>query len=462
MQRETVGTSRMKAPDDGIVSSHRPRGWLARSWLSLVEVMGRTSNVASATQLRANESRADDSGVDAGRRSEARRTANESRGSESPRIGGLEFRTGRPLDGEDRIARGRSWARTGRVRDLWFSPGSANAEVVAPEPQQVSIRVRVLDESEWERAIGVLAANLQHIAALVEGELPQAVLDAFNAAGLPLLPTVEELEGACSCDDFALPCAHVAAVHHVLADALDGEPFLLLTLRGRPRDQVLAALRRSWGDPEPLRAWLDTSDEDPPAGDWFETPAPLPAMVFSFLEPSDTSAPAAGLLELGPPPGDGELERALRPLYEGGAKNALELALREETQPERRRMRRRRARSSPGGNIEESTARQLDERLLAAGTGSEKEEKDDMESTDQAAADTDNRAPTNGAATAATGTLTERLVDELARVESAKSKELARSLGAEMLDVRNELLELEKMGIVYRTGQTRGTRWWLG
>jgi DNA-binding IclR family transcriptional regulator len=58
--------------------------------------------------------------------------------------------------------------------------------------------------------------------------------------------------------------------------------------------------------------------------------------------------------------------------------------------------------------------------------------------------------------------ITEKLVDALAALESAKSKELSERLNIPMLDVRNELLELEKLGIVYRTGQTRGTRWWLG
>ena len=49
-----------------------------------------------------------------------------------------------------------------------------------------------------------------------------------------------------------MPCSHMAAVHNVLADALSGDPFLLLTLRGRNRDQLLAQLRKSWGDTAPL------------------------------------------------------------------------------------------------------------------------------------------------------------------------------------------------------------------
>ena len=58
--------------------------------------------------------------------------------------------------------------------------------------------------------------------------------------------------------------------------------------------------------------------------------------------------------------------------------------------------------------------------------------------------------------------LTERVVNVLAELGSAKSKQIADRIDQEPLVVGAELIELERLGIVYRTGQTRGTRWWLG
>ncbi len=58
--------------------------------------------------------------------------------------------------------------------------------------------------------------------------------------------------------------------------------------------------------------------------------------------------------------------------------------------------------------------------------------------------------------------LTERLVDVLAENEPASSRDLAKQLSVSNLSARSELIVLEKLGIVYRTGRTRGTRWWLG
>lgn len=59
-------------------------------------------------------------------------------------------------------------------------------------------------------------------------------------------------------------------------------------------------------------------------------------------------------------------------------------------------------------------------------------------------------------------TLAERIADLLVGVEKAASADLAKQLGVSKEEVRKELRRLEKLGIVYRTGQTRGTRWHLG
>jgi predicted ArsR family transcriptional regulator len=59
--------------------------------------------------------------------------------------------------------------------------------------------------------------------------------------------------------------------------------------------------------------------------------------------------------------------------------------------------------------------------------------------------------------------LTESLIDAMAATRKPwKAKELAKDLDLYHLDVRTELVILEDLGVVYRTGRTRGTRWHLG
>jgi DNA-binding IclR family transcriptional regulator len=54
------------------------------------------------------------------------------------------------------------------------------------------------------------------------------------------------------------------------------------------------------------------------------------------------------------------------------------------------------------------------------------------------------------------------LTEALAGVESASNGELSELTGLDKLQVRNALLAMEQLGLVYRTGRARSTRWWLG
>lgn len=371
---------------------------------------------------------------------------------------------------KDRIARGRTWARGGRVQDLWFAPGLANARVVDYDTFDVTVRVNVFVETAWERAMDDLLGNLRAVGAIVEGEVTPELWARFEGMGMPLLPAAREIEGQCGCDDFAVPCAHVAALHHVLAEALDAEPLLLLGLRGRPREQTLASLRRRWGDREPPRVSDVDTGAPPAARDWFRSPAPLPPMSFSFR--GSESAPL-GLSELGPAPGRVDLDRSLRPLYEAGARVAREWAQRtvERSSPSRRRARpeptlvERLPADSPPAAIEVSAdvpsiAGPSTKDLGAPGLPESEERV--MSTVKERPASQGGQFSTADLAFPVVSNLTERIIDHLASVQSAKSIEIARAIGVPMIDVRAELIALEKIGIVVRTGQTRGTQWWLG
>ena len=73
--------------------------------------------------------------------------------------------------------------------------------------------------------------------------MPDDIDDTLAGCGLSLFPKAGDLATTCSCPDHANPCKHVAAVHYVLAQAFDDDPFLLPTLRGRDQHALLAALR---------------------------------------------------------------------------------------------------------------------------------------------------------------------------------------------------------------------------
>jgi uncharacterized Zn finger protein len=113
----------------------------------------------------------------------------------------------------------------------------------------VTVTVAMFDDAVWSRLFDAMAAELGHLAALLDGELPTGI-----GAEQELPPGPGELETDCSCPDLVDPCKHAAAVCYVTADVLDADPFALLLLRGRTKVEVLGALRDrrrpTWSAPE--------------------------------------------------------------------------------------------------------------------------------------------------------------------------------------------------------------------
>ena len=145
-----------------------------------------------------------------------------------------------------RLERGRRYARAGRVLRLEVSPGRVEADVQGSryEAYRVTFRLKKLPRAQWEKAIETLASQALFAAKLLGGEMPHNIEDAFQSVGLSLFPAHRrDLGTRCSCPDAANPCKHIAAVHYVLAEQLDEDPFLLFRLRGRDRETILEALR---------------------------------------------------------------------------------------------------------------------------------------------------------------------------------------------------------------------------
>jgi len=146
----------------------------------------------------------------------------------------------------NRLPRGRTYARQGRVGPVTIERGAARAEVQGsrPEPYAVTVGVRPFDATEWDAMLGAIAGKALHAAALLDGELVPEILEDGRAVGVDLLPGPGDLSPRCSCPDWADPCKHAAAVCYLVAHELDADPFALLLLRGKDRAEVLDGVRQ--------------------------------------------------------------------------------------------------------------------------------------------------------------------------------------------------------------------------
>ncbi|MGH9066476.1 MAG: SWIM zinc finger family protein [Acidimicrobiales bacterium] len=245
----------------------------------------------------------------------------------------VEAIEGRARLDPNRLPRGRTYARRGSVGELGVEPGVVRAAVQGSraKPYAVWVRVRPFDDGEWDRLLDSVASRLGHAAALLDGELPAELSEDVAAAGLDLLPGLGEVQPRCTCPDWADPCKHSAAVCYLIADALDADPFLLLLLRGRSREEVMAAVRRRRGAALGAPAGEpDEGEEDPGlrAGE-VAARGERPGLPAPPLPPASPGRPV--VLSADPPPLSGLHAEDLRALAADAAERAWALAVGDRT-----------------------------------------------------------------------------------------------------------------------------------
>ena len=210
-----------------------------------------------------------------------------------------------------RLGRGRTYARAGQVVSIAIEPGVVKARVQGSRdtPYKIEMKLVPFTDAQWEKVTHALAEQAIFAAKLLAGEMPQNIEEAFRAAGVPLFPqNTKDLTTNCSCPDWANPCKHVAAVHYILGDQFDQDPFLIFRLRGRDREAILAELRalRAAGAEEPA---ADVEPEPEPG-------EPLPADPSAFWTPGEAMALVRP--QVRPPAVEGALLRRLGPPPFGG------------------------------------------------------------------------------------------------------------------------------------------------
>ncbi|MFB6201423.1 MAG: SWIM zinc finger family protein [Halorhabdus sp.] len=150
----------------------------------------------------------------------------------------------------NRITRGKRYARKGQVVDLTVENGVVSATVQGsqPDPYEVTIRGDALDEETWHQVERAMADRAAFAAQLLTEEMPPDIEEVFEACDVSLFPqSYRDMATNCTCPDTANPCKHIAAVFYILAEQFDEDPFLIFKWRGRPRETLLEALQELRG-----------------------------------------------------------------------------------------------------------------------------------------------------------------------------------------------------------------------
>lgn len=184
-----------------------------------------------------------------------------------------------PDEGSARAERARVLARTGHVHGVTVEQGEIAAWVIGSSGSEYRVRLAAdpVAPRVWAAVIGSPRGRSLFEAAAAGREQSLQLEHAMTVDWEePLIPPSRSVRRSCTCPDADRTdaCKHVSALAYVVADAIDGDPSLLLEWRG-----CTAEAREKTSKPAPVRGG------DPwAAGPLPEIGPPRPLPVGSVLK----------------------------------------------------------------------------------------------------------------------------------------------------------------------------------
>ena len=149
---------------------------------------------------------------------------------------------------DSRLSRGARYARSGQVIKIDIDKGNVDAYVQGSraKPYHIKIMLPLISEEQWENMFKMLNDHREIVSELLNSNVPVELEDLLEENNVSLfVKTPDDIEMSCTCPDYAIPCKHIAAVFYILAENFDTDPFLLLLLRGKNKQEIMSAVSDS-------------------------------------------------------------------------------------------------------------------------------------------------------------------------------------------------------------------------
>lgn len=145
------------------------------------------------------------------------------------------------FENDQRMSRGRSYARADKVKKFSVNKGNITAKVQGSSGNyNVGITFQQHSDKDWNNIVKKVGEMPLLLGKLLNNEMPAELEEATGFSFVPSSFTSE-----CSCPDYANPCKHIAAVFYTLADEIDHDPMHLLLIQGMGRDELFSRLEMS-------------------------------------------------------------------------------------------------------------------------------------------------------------------------------------------------------------------------
>lgn len=134
-------------------------------------------------------------------------------------------------DYENRLPRGRTYARNGSVVHLKIDEGKVEAFVQGSNLYKIIIGITPVKKTQWTAILNICSGKIDSVIELLQGKLSSGVMNAIIHKKDGLFPHPKEISINCSCPDWATMCKHAAAVLYGVGARLDENPDLIFKLR---------------------------------------------------------------------------------------------------------------------------------------------------------------------------------------------------------------------------------------
>lgn len=135
-----------------------------------------------------------------------------------------------------KLSTARSLARNNTVVFTSLSAGSIATKVtVKGAVSTVTIVVPLWDEKQLDSVTRALRRTGATLRSAPTGELPDSIVPALSSIGIEVAPDLPDWAATCDCSAKLAPCVHHLATIYALANKIDEEPALAITLRSEPR-----------------------------------------------------------------------------------------------------------------------------------------------------------------------------------------------------------------------------------
>lgn len=168
---------------------------------------------------------------------------------------------------ETEWTRARRLARSGQLGPIRVTEGRAVVTTAGPEPAETALSVGVLEPEERAMFADLVAASGPRLPALLAGRLELELVEEAEELGVELTGGFGSLEATCSCASWHPVCVHALALAIQVGWAMERDAWVLLTLRGMSREEVVAQVRRIAGE-DLTDASLGRSSPGATGGHW--------------------------------------------------------------------------------------------------------------------------------------------------------------------------------------------------